>query len=149
MKKLLLLFLLLTSCAKRTYHIDSELMPIVQIFLNEGMKRGLYYSVNEIDIVYDTLKSPKVGVCEKSIDGMNKLYRKIKVDRTYWMYNQVMREQLMTHELGHCILNRPHISTYKYGLPVSVMNPYVLDEWEFRVNRTYYYNELFGRYINE
>lgn len=49
------------------------------------------------------------------------------------------REELMFHELGHCILNRPHVNSTS-----SIMYPYHLGGSGYLANYANYVSELFG-----
>lgn len=49
------------------------------------------------------------------------------------------KEQLMYHELGHCVLNRDHLNSTTSGIANSIMNSYHLD---FSVYLSYYTDYL-------
>jgi hypothetical protein len=83
-------------------------------------------------------------------------YREIKVDPDFWKYGAVdddEREALISHELGHCVLNRAHLNTDwndpndgDNSMPTSLMNAYIFfndlyPDWQSL--KVYYYNELF------
>ena len=65
--------------------------------------------------------------------------RTIEINQSWLIYNNEYIEQTVAHELGHCLLNRRHFDNY-----ASIMNTYVFSPIQFRSNRVYYYNELFG-----
>lgn len=140
MKKIILSSLLLIGCNQSLplpYH-NPELMPMVQTFLNEGIKRGKYYSVDNINIDYGTLNGGIVGTCQRGLD-----YKKITIDKNFWLYNEQSREMIMIHELGHCVLNLNHNDKYENGIPISIMNTYLFNYSIFQVYRDFYYDELF------
>jgi hypothetical protein len=63
----------------------------------------------------------------------------IRIDPRHWEdMTEIKRTQLMYHELGHCILKRPH-----RGGGVSIMNPLILDDATFIRYRDLLIKELF------
>ena len=122
---------------KTTFSINPDFQPYVNKFEEQ------IGELVEIDIEYNTLEEPVVGRCIKWTDG----YRNIEIDPTYWpKHNNTQKEELLFHELGHCILDRDHdetiISADKYySIPKSIMYPYVF-EYEYYLYETYYINEL-------
>lgn len=141
MKKLLLLsLLLLSACSKqnvdpRTIHgVDSKLATY----------RDNYIAYKGSPLAYDIPMQfvaqvfPIVGMCTRWSNG----YRQIEIDPVYWAsQDEGQRLQLVFHELGHCDLNRGHISEVRdNGFPVSFMNPYTF--WYSPLDLSYYINEL-------
>lgn len=64
------------------------------------------------------------GWCKTYSNG----YRLIEIDHEYWQNSDdLAKEQLIYHELGHCVLNRGHSNTlvphpeYGYNIPNSIM----------------------------
>lgn len=53
------------------------------------------------------------------------------------------KEQLMYHELGHCVLNRDHLNTTTSGIADSIMNSYHLNFSLYLSYYTDYLAELF------
>jgi len=96
-----------------------------------------------------------VGECIIGADANGNLqYRYIQIDKTYWNYisspgwsssnQQLMKEELLYHELGHCYLGRVHTgATLADGSPSSVMNPDVFSPLIYNEYRAQYINELF------
>jgi hypothetical protein len=72
----------------------------------------------------------------------------IEIDKDYYdMYSNTEKEELIFHELGHCIFNRDHTTErmmYKsYSVPISIMYPYMFGgSWFYEQNLTHYYDEL-------
>jgi hypothetical protein len=54
------------------------------------------------------------------------------------------REELIFHEMGHCVLGRAHksIKTAE-GIPASIMHPYRISNSVYKEYRDQYLNELF------
>jgi hypothetical protein len=58
--------------------------------------------------------------------------------------SETQRELLAHHELGHCVLYRPHrTSTLSSGAYASVMYPIIMSSSTYTNNYNYYLNELF------
>ncbi len=74
---------------------------------------------------------------------------------TYWdASSDSGKEQLLSHELGHCVLNRRHLPglTFLNGRPfspISIMHPEPFGEIDniFQDNKDYYYKELCSTYV--
>lgn len=60
------------------------------------------------------------------------------------------REQLIWHELGHCMallehneeMFLPSDDIFEVDIPVSIMYPTLMDDWAYLRNRDHYINEL-------
>jgi len=165
-----------TSCVSkkeliRTHPIHKgvalQLQPYVDDFIKDSKGIVSPYDVYKITMGFKKYnKSSIVGMCVKSF-----FFREIDIDPTWWESNtsKLIREQLIFHELGHCVLNREHVySSYNYmimswidrflfklgvfkthkllsdGCPISYMNPYVLSFYCIKFHHNYYINELFG-----
>lgn len=86
--------------------------------------------------------SKTIGVCRGFQQSL--LFRSIVLDKSYW--NQATyweKESLVFHELGHCVLDRPHVIGYdeKYR-PLSIMHPFTFRSYLER--RRYLVKELCG-----
>jgi hypothetical protein len=70
----------------------------------------------------------------------------IVIDENYWNNaSEGARKSLLLHELGHCVLDRAHVSTLtNTGVPNSVMNPYTISANVFDYNEDHYWQELFS-----
>lgn len=122
--------------------IDDEFKPFVGTF------EGITNTKVAIRIQFDKLESAtQIGVCFSWTDGNREVY----IDRATWpTLSTLGKEQLILHELGHCILNRPHleelvnIGGYK-KIPKSIMHPYHFgNNLFYDKNHSYYTNELVG-----
>jgi hypothetical protein len=82
------------------------------------------------------------GYCEMSA-GQSPT---IVIDEKYWNNaSEGSRKSLLLHELGHCVLDRAHVSTLtNTGVPSSVMNPYTISANVFDHNEDQYWQELFS-----
>jgi hypothetical protein len=99
----------------------------------------------DISINFNKLED-YVGVCFIFNNGQ----RKIEIDAQFWdEADDLTREELLFHELGHCVLNRDHDLTltshsdYDYNFPNSIMYPYVFGGAPFYEQfKDHYWEEL-------
>ena len=103
-----------------------------------------------VPIVFEKLDSNKAGACYKWSDG----YREIRINPEYWdTYSVFEREQLVFHELGHCIFNLDHddsiFTVASIECPNSVMRSYMFSDLEVQncyvPERTHYMEDLNGK----
>jgi hypothetical protein len=119
-----------SSCGiNDTGTIDAEFIPYVRDFEeNMGVK------VTGINIRFGNTRYPTIGWCQIT-PGLNE----IEIDSAFWMSaDDKAREQLLYHELGHCILYLDHddrrVRINNANIEGSIMNTY------FFGNRDYYRN---------
>lgn len=131
MKRLIPL-LLLISCGKSLPDFlnikgspvkKSKTDPAFSQFV-ESFSRQFNVGV-KVPIVFKNIKSRYAGVCLKYSSG----YREIQINPTHWKnYSLEQREQLIYHELGHCVLNRGHndkLMEANTNCPDSIMRSYM------------------------
>lgn len=68
----------------------------------------------------------------------------VTIDQGYWSTaSEIDRQELIDHELGHCILGRQHRNdTLPNGNPASIMNAYHFSGAVMNQSSEYYYHEL-------
>lgn len=148
MFKALLLTAFLFSCAPTpidvTYPVENEFVEYVQRF----EERCGVHSNSGI-IFTDSFTPDHASLCANY--GRNNPANVIYVNRKYWMQvGDADRELLITHELGHCVLDRRHEGTLTTvgpypNAPKSVMYPMPMGWGQvFVAYGDYYYNELCG-----
>ena len=123
-----------------TYALEAELSPYWDRFTEV-----IGVPSRQVAGFFTTLDVPTVGLCTSYSEGL----RKIEIDPTFWAKsNPLTREQLIFHELGHCVLNLDHnsnmIDLHEAGqIPESIMYPYVFgDQPYYEEYRNYYLKEL-------
>jgi hypothetical protein len=108
--------------------IDPELKEYVATFEKKGKRfMGADFHVPNMDIGFSrTRHLPTddggriVGMCDPYIP-----VRTVVFDKETWpTYSDSEKEELVFHELGHCVLDRDHDSTKIDGMPMSIMYPY-------------------------
>lgn len=153
---LAMLSIIFSSCAsddeETIYQVDNTLDGYLQRFIAEGAKRG-----HSFDIKNEGLRL-YFGELEDDVAGRTYFENPIRIviDKSYW--NDVaasqnaddLYEDLVFHELGHGLLNRPHINDYlSNGDWKSIMcGGTERDGRSWNINyrsirREYYLNELF------
>lgn len=153
MKKVVLIALMLTGCAKHkpVIAIDPTFQPQWNAFVAEANNRGLK-AIAMVDDISIQFGNPSAA-CGTSADGCCRQQigetPTITVSYHAWQYfDNNQKEALIFHELGHCILNRRHENTTENGIPISLMY-YISAIGSIDVHynghtRIEYINELFG-----
>jgi hypothetical protein len=135
----LLILLTLSGCAPA--YMEPEITPYANSF-------GQYMSVDlhDVSIKFGDLRSSSkervLGVC-RTADGHS---GDITIDRSAWLeMDEISREQLIWHELGHCALARGHadmlVLTDCGLMPGSIMYPYFFGGDECYRNKIMMYKE--------
>jgi hypothetical protein len=141
MKRLIPL-LLLVSCGKSMQDFlningspikKSRTDPTFNSFV-ESFSREFNVGV-KIPIIFKNIETKYAGVCLKYSSG----YREIQINPTHWKnYSLEQREQLIYHELGHCVFNRGHndrVMEANTNCPDSIMRSYMFSLYE--INNCY------------
>ncbi len=132
---------------KRIYNIDPELAPHLEVFKAEAQQRGIPMNINNL-IMKFTKKFDKTETLAQCQYG---LVPTIVVGLEFWRYSDLKtREQVVFHELGHCILGRDHLDdSVNLGgyniIPKSIMSTMLFSSTFYDHNRTYYIDELFQK----
>ena len=125
--KLLLLLLLSTSCgaAMSVTPSDSRLIPYYQMFKMDAVRFNVPLPEKApLMVVVEKFNKPNIiGLCNHTSYVVS-----IREDI---LKNPKQLRMLMYHELGHCMLDRPHTSK-KIGQIMSptVASAYTEDQWE-------------------
>lgn len=141
-----------SSCQNRkvkVYEVPDEVQPYVSTFIMEAYKRGHRIIIDDLIITYkfDIITSGvhAAGLCRTRFGHTPIIY--IDTTTHNWKNSEMTREQLVFHELGHCILGRGHRKdTLLNGNYASIMRPtgeilYGSPMASFK--RDYYLDELF------
>jgi hypothetical protein len=126
---------------------DPAFAPYVEKFVSDAALQGvdLIPEMRADPVVIelgslDSLGSGVIGLCESGYNG-----RTVTLDPDFWgRISETQDELLMHHELGHCILYRPHRSALlSSGREASIMNPIIMASSTYLGNYDYYQNELY------
>jgi hypothetical protein len=152
---------LLVGCGKQLFSasapapvvVDPILAPYVAVFEQNTGTSAAGVSVQFADT--SGTANPlgeTVGECTIYKDGYGNITnRVIQIDPSYWAtIDESQQEQVVAHELGHCVLFLGHtpgdISGGDMdGCPISIMNPYSFSDswiWCFTNNPSYYWQQL-------
>jgi len=118
-------FLMLNACEPETVVfsvVDSPLQAYFDRFIDEAAVRGfdVSYATSQVDATISDIPEPNViGQC-----SWNQTHQhSITLDRNYWSKaNDLQREFVVFHELGHCVLGLEHFDdSDAYGNCTSIM----------------------------
>ena len=148
----LLSALLLVTCSKeKRYSVPAEVEVHVQKFIEEGNARGVDIEIKRLIVtMVDDLESDGNAVAGRCLNpGARK--PKIELDANFSNLSYEVQEQLIFHELGHCILDRGHKDAFlSNGHYNSLMNSFF---WNYIAGqdfkRAYYLDELFDEDATE
>ena len=135
------------SCTKEEEFvepIDAELMEYFERFKEEGLQRGVNvdFAAKQVEGHIEDIQDPHVrGKCLKYTNGD----RVVLIDRFMWnSNNDLEKEFLIFHELGHCYLDRGHLNQAdEHGYCVSIMHSSNL------ACENNYYNSTREEYLDE
>lgn len=140
--RILLVLLLTLSCGKEKIQEISDHEAINNPIFDEYVikfEHDIETTKGDIPIYFHPLKSNTAGLCVTYSNNK----KEVQIDLDFWnKSNEITKEILIFHELGHCVLNRSH----QYGsideCPRSIMNPQLLTDLCYIENREYYINQL-------
>lgn len=153
----ILALLLLIACASKNLSpnvinrkgilFDSELLPYVEEF-----ERRCNCEV-EVTTRFEPLTSPIAGVCTGHSELLPDIFKSIGINKEWWITaSHWEKENLIFHELGHCVLNMDHDEemirdSFLGGRPKSIMYPEILPPFTYLINREEYLDRFFNRPI--
>jgi hypothetical protein len=140
----------LVACDKKaklrdTLFVAPELQPFVSKFEEEALKQGRSLKIKNLHAQFtDKLEYPATGECNAS-EGTPV----VRISLAFWQTaSDASKQVAMFHELGHCILERPHDDAVIFlngqYIPRTLMIASELDSAVFLANYDYYMQELFS-----
>jgi hypothetical protein len=122
---MLVVCVVFTGCGSKTYRVDPLLQPYVDSYIAASQQvyapvviDNLIAEFGETSNTPESGKAPYAGTCTMS-PGTPTIIISTR-DWPYWDAGE--KEELMFHELGHCVLFRLHNNALdKNGTPVSIM----------------------------
>jgi hypothetical protein len=144
-----------SSCApKEKQHesflqVDAPFQDYVHNFETVSAQEGQSIQIDDLIVQFgDTPTLNETGVCEWADNETPK----ITVNERIWnTLNDYDRQEVIFHELGHCILKRVHQTSEIMGyngsvqIAESVMYPYRISGTIYRDNIAHYNDELFDQ----
>lgn len=126
-------------------YIDSKFDPIIRSFVYEAGIHGHNVNLKNLSVIFANIKINKkdktVGYCIKSpIGGMV-----IKIHKATWSNMDIYKqEELVFHELAHCLMGRNHCDKKTSKGPLSIMNTHLSSGDYYKENREVLLDELFN-----
>jgi hypothetical protein len=135
---------LAAGCGRRDPVLDvGEFKPYVDAFEAVSQVEGAPTQVEDLIIKFGDLPNPRErGACEIVGDRTPT----ITISKTKWgKLDEYERQQLLFHEMGHCVLGQEHRDAKDAdGIAVSMMNPYAIDSYTYAEREEQYHHELFN-----
>ncbi len=126
--------------------IDIALQSYFSEFETQGRARGLALDLSDYELTGDIAEIHEdnvAGVCYYSSNQPNQ----ITIDRSFWdRASDDLREMVVFHELGHCVLGRGHredSNNNGYCLSIMRSGTGTCATLYNEANRRYYLDELF------
>lgn len=147
MKHLILIFLAL-SCGydplkkpkKKRVIIETPELDFYVDRFERFSDKNISIEATGLIIEFADLEGLTAGIC--TLQGDKEPH--VKIDRDYWATaSDAAKENLVFHELGHCILHRGHLDDYVDKKPVSLMNAYLIPYY-YEKDKKYYRSELYS-----
>lgn len=121
----------------------------MQKFIKEAANQGfdLKNRMDDLQVSFgDTEKYGENVVGECSIKAEGKF---VEIDQEYWgEIDDYEKEELLFHELGHCVLRRAHREDKDGYRPLSIMYPEVIGSYYMQTYHSDYMKELFSTGID-
>jgi hypothetical protein len=154
--KYLLIFIIAVSqlqcstISRIKYRQFGEFAKYVESFVTEGEKRGKHIDVSNLTIGFNNefMNAHIVGGCLRTRAANGGLTGgTIRIKADIWKEASTEhREELIYHEMGHCVLDREHNDEETFeGRPKSYMHPSLLvsNNNDYESRKTEYLDELF------
>lgn len=161
----LVILTLATACGpqpqpmRQAQNIDAALSPYLDKFLSSASDNGMTLNTSSLSMTFSETMPPSsipnsqvLAYCQRSSYGQS-----VVVWTAYWNQTSVSnREQLIFHELGHCLLGLSHDDTtqpafdyygtpsYMPNAPRSIMNTFHFGAGLYSGNRDAYLKQLFN-----
>lgn len=130
----------LVGCGKPAY-VDPTFQPFLDSFQAEAKARGIDVQTSDIRIVFweagPTDVEGLLGQCNEGLMGTPR----VQIVQELWLTaNDVQKESLLFHELGHCLLSRDHLEG-----PTLMATDVRSVEYKYHLHREEFLDELFGK----
>lgn len=128
-------------------NVDERLWLYFQEFESQATQRGLSFDLNDFGTTGEISGIHEDGVAGTCQYGTH--INHVTVDIDYWnRANNLQREFVIFHELGHCVLGRDHEEgAFNNGICISIMRSGLGDcnDAYINQNRDYFIDELFSQ----
>jgi len=134
-----------TDTTPQFVDVDERLWSYYKSFEEEGRKRGFNYDLNALEITGSIESIAEQGVAGTCQYGSH--IHDVTIDLEFWnSSSERLREFVVFHELGHCVLSRGHSELqFNNGICRSIMRSGLENcrDAYTQENRNYYLDELF------
>jgi hypothetical protein len=123
---------------------DPTFIPYIQDFEQRSGQ-----SVAHIPIAFVDLGGNNAGLCYRGFTNGHLSYAYIEIDQRYWSFmTEYQRINLIFHELGHCFLQRKHVTInitapVTSACPTSFMHDTVMSQFCLEQYYDVYMKEMF------
>lgn len=126
-----------------TYTTNPVFNPYINRFKNLAIYYNRSHALDLVAVIFDESfnNSRAIGACI-----FTPTQNLVIIRQSYWSTaSELMRENLIFHELGHCALYRPHRVEFRPAdlTPISLMYTYILNPLVYETWYDEYLNELF------
>ena len=141
--------IILSACSKdKVYNVPPEVEVYVQRFEDEAQARGYDIEIKRLKVNFvDNLSNGGDAIAGRCNNPGGRTPH-IELSSDFLEMSPEVQEQLVFHELGHCVLEREHVDAFmSNGHYSSIMNTHYwtyLEGQEYK--RDHYLNELFNPY---
>jgi hypothetical protein len=122
--------------------VEAQFQSVVDAFTTESQAQGSPVTITDL-IVQSTSNFPsgsEMGTCIQE-EGATPV---IQISQPLWdSLDADGQQELLFHELGHCVLGRVHEENLNNSVPTSLMNSEFLGSALYNANKAQYLHELF------
>ena len=125
--------------------VDAQFVPYLNAFIQQAHENGRWVDDSRLSIeMSDSMPAPQIlGYCQVFDET-----QLVVISRAWWNstgFTVSDREELIFHELGHCLLGLVHVNTLTIdGIPTTIMNAHHFAGGLYAVNREAYIAEEFN-----
>lgn len=132
----------LGGCGRERTRDLGEFEPYVAAFEDLAQRHGRDIHIYDLVVKFGEMHHDlERGSCEiRSSQAPTITIRK----DTWESMSEEEQQELIFHELGHCVLARSHRDDVSpQGIPMSIMNSFMIPQPIYQYNQDYYLRELF------
>ncbi len=131
------------------FQVDQTFMPYVQNFELVSSEEGRDVKITDLIVAFGPTNSiTETGVCEIATNETPR----VTINQGIWnTLNNHDRQEVIFHELGHCVLRRRHqdgeVRNHDNSawIAASIMYPYRIPGATYMANVDHYHGELFSK----
>ncbi len=140
------------------YQVPAAIEPFVERFVQEAAARGISLNVTNLVVEIGLLTDEDedvAGTCTNG--GLTTPLIRLDTTKNWWSNGDMIREEVIFHEFGHCLLGRPHqddvLPNGDFASIMRTKSPGLYAFYEFldvnlSYKRDYYLSELFDEFTD-